>query len=83
MNIVESRRRIHNGVDNTHGLLSGWCAVVPHQDEQKRFCLSPTDVAAVAELAKSIEARIGKPVRVEWAFERGTLYVVDARRISQ
>jgi len=51
------------------------------QDQQKRFCLSPADVAAVAELAKSIEARMGRPVRVEWAFEEGTLYVVDARRV--
>ena len=50
--------------------------------EQKRFCLSPAEVTAVADLAKSIEARVGEPVRVAWAFEEGTLYLVDARRIS-
>lgn len=52
-------------------------------DEQKRFCLSPAEVTAVANLAKSVEARMGEPVRVAWAFEEGTLYLVDARRISE
>ena len=35
-NILESRRRICDGVDNTHGLLSGWCA---HATQLKSVCL--------------------------------------------
>lgn len=52
------------------------------EHDQKRFCLSPAEVGAVAKLAKSVEARMGEPVRVAWAYEDTTLYLIDARLIA-
>jgi len=50
-------------------------------DKQKRFCLAPTQVGAIAKLARAVEARHGKPVEIEWAYEGETLHLVGARPI--
>jgi pyruvate,water dikinase len=48
-------------------------------DQQKQFCLSPRQVGSVAKLARAVEARQGKPMEIDWAYEEGTLYLLDAR----
>ena len=46
---------------------------------QKRFCLLPNQVRAIARLGKAVEAGVGKPVDIEWAYANATLYLVGTR----
>lgn len=50
--------------------------------ERRVACLSTEEVRAVAQLGMDIEAHYGMPMDVEIAFERGSLYVVQARPIT-
>jgi phosphohistidine swiveling domain-containing protein len=51
-------------------------------DKQSAFCLSPAQVGEVAKLAAAVEARHGQPVDIEWAYEEGTLFLLQARPIT-
>ncbi|HKX72528.1 MAG TPA: PEP/pyruvate-binding domain-containing protein [Candidatus Saccharimonadales bacterium] len=44
--------------------------------------LSHDQVQAVAALARTVEAYYGYPIDIEWAFEAGTLYLLQARPIT-
>ncbi|MCA9615126.1 MAG: phosphoenolpyruvate synthase, partial [Myxococcales bacterium] len=44
--------------------------------------LSSDELRAVAELGLAIETHYGKPMDVEWAFENGTLHLLQARPIT-
>jgi pyruvate,water dikinase len=44
--------------------------------------LSTAELLEVARLGLAIEAHYGKPMDVEWAFERGTLHLLQARPIT-
>lgn len=44
--------------------------------------LSSDELRAVAQLGLAIEAHYGKPMDVEWAFERGSLHLLQARPIT-
>lgn len=46
------------------------------------FCLSDEQALAVTELATQIEAEYGKPMDIEWAYEEGQLYLLQARPIT-
>ncbi len=50
--------------------------------KQKALCLSPTQLKAVATLAIAVEKRHGKPVDIEWAFENGSLFLLQARPVT-
>jgi phosphoenolpyruvate synthase/pyruvate phosphate dikinase len=50
--------------------------------ERSAFALDDERVAAVAEVARRLEADLGHPVDVEWAFAGDRLYVLQARPIS-
>ena len=49
------------------------------KDKQKQFCLSPRQVVGIARLAKAVESTQGSAVDVDWAFEDGKLYLVQAQ----
>ena len=51
-------------------------------DERDRLCLSPEQVTEIAKLAVAVESRHGEPVDIEWAYEDGTLYLLQARAIT-
>jgi pyruvate,water dikinase len=51
-------------------------------DKREKLCLSPTQVTEIAKLAVTVEARHGAPVDIEWAYEAGTLYLLQARSIT-
>jgi len=51
-------------------------------DKRGALCLSPEQVTEVAKLAAVVESRHGKPVDIEWAYENGTLFLLQARAIT-
>ncbi|MCB9622434.1 MAG: phosphoenolpyruvate synthase [Sandaracinus sp.] len=50
--------------------------------ERAVLSLSSDELRAVAELGLAIETHYGKPMDVEWAFEKGTLHLLQARPIT-
>ncbi|MGB5810352.1 MAG: PEP/pyruvate-binding domain-containing protein [Polyangiales bacterium] len=51
-------------------------------EERTRFCLEPTQVSEVARLALEVEQHHDGPVDIEWAYEEGALFLLQARRIT-
>lgn len=50
--------------------------------ERSVLSLSTAELRAVAELGVAIERHYGRPMDVEWAFERGTLHLLQARPVT-
>ncbi|MFW9997202.1 MAG: PEP/pyruvate-binding domain-containing protein [Candidatus Odinarchaeota archaeon] len=46
------------------------------------FCLTDDQVMAITSLTSRIEAEYGKPMDIEWAYEEGQLYLLQARPIT-
>jgi pyruvate,water dikinase len=44
--------------------------------------LSDEEVIALAQMIESVAEKYGKPIDIEWAFEDGTLYLLQARPIT-
>ena len=44
--------------------------------------LDDSDLAALAKLGMQLEAHFGQPLDVEWAFEAGNLYLLQARPVT-
>jgi rifampicin phosphotransferase len=53
--------------------------ITEYKDE---FCLSENQVFAIIRLANQIEAEYKKPMDIEWAYENGQLYLLQARPIT-
>jgi pyruvate,water dikinase len=51
-------------------------------DSPSEFCLSDEQLLAVTSLAAQVEAEYGKPMDIEWAYEGGQLYLLQARPIT-
>jgi phosphohistidine swiveling domain-containing protein len=51
-------------------------------DMQRALCLAPDQVAHIARLAAAVHALHGKPVDIEWAYEGGRLFLLQARSIT-
>jgi len=51
-------------------------------DKQLALCLAPSQVAEIAKLASTVEARHGEPVDIEWAYADGALFLLQARSIT-
>ena len=49
---------------------------------QTDLCLRDSDLSALAELARRVEACYGAPRDIEWAIASGTLYLLQARPIT-
>ncbi|NIM93782.1 MAG: hypothetical protein GTO18_08740, partial [Anaerolineales bacterium] len=45
-------------------------------------CLSDEQALAITELAARVEVEYGKPMDIEWAYESGQLYLLQARPIT-
>lgn len=52
------------------------------EEERSAFALDDGRAAAVAEAVRGLEADLGRPVDVEWAFAGERLYLLQARPIS-
>ena len=51
-------------------------------DSPSEFCLSDDQILAVTALTTQVEAEYGKPMDIEWAYENGQLYLLQARPIT-
>lgn len=50
--------------------------------DAERFCLTDGQALEVTRLLKTVESRNAKPMDIEWAYERGKLYLLQARPIT-
>ncbi len=76
--IVEKRRAHRRDAKSMEGV-----ATVELDDEQATApALSETQAAEVANLARRAEHHFGQPQDIEWAFESGTLYLLQSRPIT-
>ncbi|MGV7229631.1 MAG: PEP/pyruvate-binding domain-containing protein [Nitrospirales bacterium] len=46
------------------------------------FCISDDQIVAISKLTTRIETEYGKPMDIEWAYESGQLYLLQARPIT-
>ncbi|MFZ5556109.1 MAG: PEP/pyruvate-binding domain-containing protein [Pseudomonadota bacterium] len=60
----------------------GVSAVELPPEQRRRPALTDEEVRAVAELAARAEAHFGAPQDIEWAFEDGTLWLLQSRAIT-
>lgn len=51
-------------------------------DEASRTCLDDDAVKAVAEMARRVEAHYGWPQDIEWGWQDGRLYLLQARPVT-
>jgi pyruvate,water dikinase len=51
-------------------------------DHQSKLCLDETQLAALWQLGRQVEALYGEPRDVEWAFAEGKLWLLQARPIT-
>jgi pyruvate,water dikinase len=51
-------------------------------EEGRERVLGDSELSALAELGRRLEAHFGRPQDVEWAFERGTLYLLQSRPVT-
>lgn len=52
------------------------------RDTPSEFCLSDAQILAVTTLTTKVEAEYSKPMDIEWAYEGGQLYLLQARPIT-
>jgi phosphohistidine swiveling domain-containing protein len=53
-----------------------------YPDSPSEFCLTEDQILAVTVLTTRVEAEYGKPMDIEWAYEGGQLYLLQARPIT-
>jgi phosphohistidine swiveling domain-containing protein len=63
-------------------LVSNGGTNVETRSASKQFCISDIQALEVTRLVKSVEARHGKPMDIEWAYEAGKLYLLQARPVT-
>ena len=51
-------------------------------DSPTAFCLSDEQVLAITALTAQVESAYGKPMDIEWTYEDGQLYLLQARPIT-
>lgn len=52
-------------------------------DEENEICLDPDQIHELFSLVRRTEKRLGFPVSLDWAYDRGVLYILRARRIDE
>ena len=52
------------------------------ETEQRRYCLSHSDLSGLTDLGRRVQAHYGGPMDTEWVLSNGELYLVQARPIT-
>ena len=52
------------------------------EDKRNERVLSDEELVELTEMGKRIQAHYGEPMDTEWAFERGNLFLLQARPIT-
>jgi pyruvate,water dikinase len=66
--------------DGGGGETNVWRDIEPARRAQQK--LSDGEIAALAELGLHVEAHYGSPQDIEWAIERGEMYILQARPVT-
>lgn len=53
-----------------------------HRQHATEFCITDSQATEITRLANSVEARFGKPMDIEWAYEGSKLYLLQARPVT-
>jgi len=68
------------GGDGAHDGANEWVAVDPSRVDTPK--LSPPEILELARIGVAVEQHYGSPQDIEWAYEGGTFYLVQARPVT-
>ena len=52
-------------------------------EEEAEICLEPEQIHELYTLVRRMEKRLGYPISVDWAYDRGVLYILRARKLDE
>ena len=52
-------------------------------EEEAEICLEPEQIHELYTLVRRIEKRLGYPISLDWAYDRGVLYILRARKLDE
>ena len=52
-------------------------------EEEAEICLEPEQIHELYTLVRRMEKRLGYPISLDWAYDRGVLYILRARKLDE
>lgn len=52
-------------------------------EEEAEICLEPEQIHELYALVRRMEKRLGYPISLDWAYDRGVLYILRARKLDE
>lgn len=52
-------------------------------EEEVEICLEPEQIHELYALVRRMEKRLGYPISLDWAYDRGVLYILRARKLDK
>ena len=52
-------------------------------EEEAEICLEPEQIHELYALVRRMEKRLGYPISLDWAYDRGVLYILRARKLDK
>lgn len=52
-------------------------------EEDAEICLEPEQIHELYTLVRRMEKRLGYPISLDWAYDRGVLYILRARKLDE
>ena len=52
-------------------------------EEEAEICLEPEQIHELYTLVRRMEKRLGYPISLDWAYDRGVLYILRARKLDK
>lgn len=52
-------------------------------EEEAEICLEPEQIHELYILVRRMEKRLGYPISLDWAYDRGVLYILRARKLDE
>ena len=52
-------------------------------DDENEICLDPEQIHELFVLARRMEKRFGYPISLDWAYDRGVLYILRVRKLDK
>lgn len=52
-------------------------------EEEVEICLEPEQIHELYTLVRRMEKRLGYPISLDWAYDRGVLYILRARKLDE
>ena len=58
-------------------------ATTHESEEEAEICLEPEQIHELYTLVRRMEKRLGYPISLDWAYDRGVLYILRARKLDE